>query len=140
MKEISQEPTHWCLSWGGTIELGFGDGKYLTRAVALLLYPDYFKDGEPIIEKLPLDRKNDNRRKCAVIHIFRKLKERIIWNRRWKAKKGEKTCNSCTNYKSCSSWDVKGEYFANGAKHDGGKICKYYYEASKYENASDKSQ
>lgn len=74
------------------------------------------------------------------MNIFRKLKERIIWNRRWKAKKGEKTCNSCVSYKSCSSWDVEGEYFANGAKHDGAKICKYYYEASKYENASDKPQ
>ena len=58
--------------------------------------------------------------------FFEKLKERIIWNKRFKAKKGDKTCNSCKYYKSCSIGDVKGEYFAHGAKHDGAKICKYY--------------
>lgn len=47
-------PTDWTLSWSGTIELGFADGKYLPRSVALILHPEYFKDGEPILDMLPM--------------------------------------------------------------------------------------
>lgn len=51
----SNKPTHWALSWGLTIELGFADGKYLPRKAGLLLYPEYFdENGEPKIEMLPL--------------------------------------------------------------------------------------
>lgn len=60
------------------------------------------------------------------MRFLKRFKEKIIWNKRFKAKKGEKTCNSCRYYKSCSVGDVEGEYFARGAKHDGAKICKYY--------------
>ena len=50
-------PTHWCISWGGTVELGFADGTYLPRVAALILYPEYFdKNGEPILESLPMDK------------------------------------------------------------------------------------
>lgn len=48
-------PNHWALSWSGTIELGFPDGKYLPRKAALIIYPQYFKDGEPILDMLPID-------------------------------------------------------------------------------------
>lgn len=51
-------PTCWTLSWAGTVELGFADGKYLPRKAALLIYPDYFdENGEPILDKLPMDSK-----------------------------------------------------------------------------------
>ena len=49
-------PSCWTLGWGGTIELGFADGTYLPRKVALLVYPQYFKDGEPILDMLPMDK------------------------------------------------------------------------------------
>lgn len=49
-------PNHWALSWGGTIELGFPDGTYLPRKVALIIHPQYFKDGEPILDMLPIDK------------------------------------------------------------------------------------
>ena len=47
-------PCCWTLSWSGTIELGFADGTYLPRRVALILHPQYFKDGEPILDMLPI--------------------------------------------------------------------------------------
>ena len=56
------KPTHWCMSWAGTVELGFDNGTYLPREAALILYPDYFDNGgNPILEKLPFDigDKND---------------------------------------------------------------------------------
>lgn len=53
---MKEQPINWCLSWAGTVELGFADGKYLPRDAALILYPEYFKDGEPILEMLPFDR------------------------------------------------------------------------------------
>lgn len=49
------KPTCWTMSWGLTMELGFDDGTYLPRKAALILYPEYFKDGKPILELLPLD-------------------------------------------------------------------------------------
>jgi len=42
------------------------------------------------------------------------------------AKKGEKTCNECDNYKRCVELEKSG-----GAKHNGAKICKYFYEVQK---------
>lgn len=57
---------------------------------------------------------------------IKKLIDRIIWSIKFKAKKGELTCNSCRYYHVCSKYDVEGEYFACGAKHDGAKICKNY--------------
>ena len=51
-------PTHWCMSWAGTVELGFDDGTYLPRKAALILYPQYFdNNGNPIFEMLPFDEK-----------------------------------------------------------------------------------
>lgn len=51
------KPTHWCMGWGCTVELGYQDGTYLPRKAALILYPEYFNEnGEPILEKLPFDR------------------------------------------------------------------------------------
>lgn len=47
-------PNCWTLSWSGTIELGFPDGKYLPRDAALILHPQYFKDGEPNLDMLPM--------------------------------------------------------------------------------------
>lgn len=52
---MKEQPINWCLSWAGTVELGFADGTYLPRDAALILYPEYFKDGEPISEMLPFD-------------------------------------------------------------------------------------
>lgn len=49
-------PDRWVLSWSGTIELGFPDGMYLPRKAALIFHPQYFKDGEPILDMLPMDR------------------------------------------------------------------------------------
>lgn len=50
------KPTHWCLSWALTLELGFNNGKYLPRDAALILYPEYFdKNGEPKLDMLPID-------------------------------------------------------------------------------------
>ena len=49
------QPINWCLSWSGTIELGFSDGTYLPRDAATILYPEYFENGEPILSKLPMD-------------------------------------------------------------------------------------
>lgn len=50
-------PTHWCMGWAGTVELGYQDGTYLPRAAALILHPEYFnEDGKPILEMLPFDR------------------------------------------------------------------------------------
>lgn len=60
--------------------------------------------------------------------IIKKLIDKIKWTKTFKAKKEQPTCNSCQHYNSCSKNDVQGEYFANGAKHDGAKICKYYDE------------
>lgn len=55
------KPTHWCMSWSVTVELGFDDGTYLPRDAALILYPDYFdNEGNPILEKLPFDRGENN--------------------------------------------------------------------------------
>ena len=52
------KPTHWCLSWAGTVELGFDDGTYLPRKAALILYPEFFdNNGNPIFEMLPFDEK-----------------------------------------------------------------------------------
>ena len=52
------KPTHWCMSWVGTVELGFDDGTYLPRKAALILYPQYFDaEGNPILEMLPFDEK-----------------------------------------------------------------------------------
>lgn len=49
-------PIYWTLSWIGTVELGFADGKYLPRKPALIIYPEYFDDkGEPILDKLPME-------------------------------------------------------------------------------------
>lgn len=51
------KPTHWCMGWGCTVELGYQDGTYLPRKAALILHPEYFNEnGEPILEKLPFDR------------------------------------------------------------------------------------
>ena len=47
-------PCCWTLGWSMNIELGFSDGTYLPRRVALILYPQYFKDGEPILDMLPM--------------------------------------------------------------------------------------
>ena len=47
-------PDCWTLSWSGTIELGFADGTYLPRRVALITHSEYFKDGEPILDMLPM--------------------------------------------------------------------------------------
>lgn len=60
------------------------------------------------------------------MNIIKKIIDKIKWTKTFKAKKGQPTCNSCQHYKSCSRNDVKGEYFACGAKHDGAKICKYF--------------
>ena len=49
-------PRCWTLSWSGTIEIGFADGTYLPRRAALIFHPEYFKDGEPILDMLPMDR------------------------------------------------------------------------------------
>ena len=49
-------PDCWTLSWSGTIELGFPDGTYLPRRVALMTHSEYFKDGEPILDMLPMDK------------------------------------------------------------------------------------
>ena len=49
-------PCCWTLSWIGTIELAFPDGKYLPRHLALMSYPQYFKDGEPILDMLPMNK------------------------------------------------------------------------------------
>lgn len=52
------KPTHWCMSWEGTVELGFDDGTYLPRKAALILYPEFFdNNGNPIFEMLPFDEK-----------------------------------------------------------------------------------
>lgn len=54
---IKKIPTHWCMGWSGTVELGYQDGTYLPRKAALMLHPEYFnEDGEPILGKLPFDR------------------------------------------------------------------------------------
>ncbi len=51
------KPTHWCMSWAGTVEIGFDDGTYLPRKAAIILYPEYFDDkNEPIISMLPMDQ------------------------------------------------------------------------------------
>jgi hypothetical protein len=55
-------PICWTLSWSGTIELGFADGTYLPRRAGLILHPQYFKDGEPILDMLPPAYKVE--RKC----------------------------------------------------------------------------
>ena len=55
-KKNNSIPDRWTLSWGFTIELGFPDGTYLPRKAALLLHPEYFKDGEPILDMLPMDK------------------------------------------------------------------------------------
>lgn len=52
---IPNKPTHWCLGWTGDIELGFDDGKYLPRKAALIIYPQFFTDGKPNIDMLPID-------------------------------------------------------------------------------------
>lgn len=50
-------PTHWCISWSGTVELGFDDGTYLPRRAAVLLYPEYFDEkNNPILSMLPMDK------------------------------------------------------------------------------------
>jgi hypothetical protein len=50
------KPTHWCLSWALTLELGFEDEKYLPRKAGLLFYPEYFdENGEPKLDMLPID-------------------------------------------------------------------------------------
>lgn len=52
------KPTHWCMSWAGTVELGFDDGTYLPRKAALILYAQYFDAEEnPILDMLPFDEK-----------------------------------------------------------------------------------
>lgn len=52
---MKDAPSFWTLGWGLTVELGFSDGRYLPRESALLLYPEFFgKDGEPIMERLPI--------------------------------------------------------------------------------------
>lgn len=48
-------PICWTLSWSGTIELGFADGMYLPRKAGLIFHPEYFKDGKPILDMLPMD-------------------------------------------------------------------------------------
>lgn len=59
-KEVdTYTPCHWTLSWGGTIELGFADGTYLPRKAALIFHPQYFKNGEPILDMLPMAYKMD---------------------------------------------------------------------------------
>lgn len=52
----TSKPDHWALSWSLTIELGFPDGTYLPRQAALVIFPQYFKDGEPILDMLPMDK------------------------------------------------------------------------------------
>lgn len=65
-----EKPTHWCLGWSLNMELGFDDGKYLPRKVALILYPEYFDDnGEPIKDMLPLDKPKP---KKSIFDIFRR--------------------------------------------------------------------
>jgi hypothetical protein len=56
------KPNCWTLSWSGTIELGFPDGTYLPRKAALILHPQYFKDGEPILDILPMAYKLERRK------------------------------------------------------------------------------
>lgn len=56
------KPTHWDMGWGGTVELGFDDGKYLPRKAALILHPEYFdKNGEPILDMLPVGKPKNNK-------------------------------------------------------------------------------
>ena len=51
----------WTLGWGGTVELGIGNGRYLPRKAALLLHGEYFdENGEPILSALPMDRGQNN--------------------------------------------------------------------------------
>ena len=58
----SDQPTHWTLGWGFTLELGFDDGTYLPRKAAMLLYPQYFDEkGEPIKSALPIGRSRHDR-------------------------------------------------------------------------------
>lgn len=52
----ASKPSCWTLGWSGTIELGFPDGTYLPRQAALVIFPQYFKDGEPILDMLPMDK------------------------------------------------------------------------------------
>ena len=50
------------MGWGGTVELGFDDGKYLPRKAALILHPEYFdKNGEPILDMLPVGKPKNNK-------------------------------------------------------------------------------
>lgn len=52
----TSKPSCWTLGWSGTIELGFLDGTYLPRQAALVIFPQYFKDEEPILDMLPMDK------------------------------------------------------------------------------------
>ena len=46
----------WTMGWGGTVELGIGNGYYLPRKAAALLHPEYFDEcGNPIMTALPMD-------------------------------------------------------------------------------------
>lgn len=54
---MKEKPTHWTLGWSLDVELGFNDGTYLPRRVALILYPEYFNEnGEPILNVLPVGK------------------------------------------------------------------------------------
>ena len=64
-----EKPTHWCLGWSLNMELGFDDGKYLPRKAALVLYPEYFDNGEPIKDMLPLDKPKS---KKSIFDIFKR--------------------------------------------------------------------
>lgn len=48
---------YWTMGWGGSIELGIGNGYYLPRKSAVVLHPEYFdENGNPILSALPMDR------------------------------------------------------------------------------------
>jgi hypothetical protein len=47
---------YWTMGWSGDVELGVGNGYFLPRRAAVLLHPEYFdENGNPILEKLPMD-------------------------------------------------------------------------------------
>lgn len=48
---------HWTIGWSGRVELGLDKKYYLPREAAVIIYPQYFKDGEPIMDALPKELK-----------------------------------------------------------------------------------
>ena len=63
-KVKADRPTHWTMGFSLDLELGFGDGTYLPRKAAVLLYPQYFdENGEPIKSALSIVRRADDGKK-----------------------------------------------------------------------------